>query len=165
MATNTGKRRCKNCQKEFVKKSPLDYLCSPECVRSYKNAIEKAQSYTYMPKEVKRNTEIKKVSDNNKYSQSDGTKISAKALERNIHIAKGVKVNEMIENYGYVFCEDCNEFGIPAGANEMELKIIDCSHQIGVKEAKETGRAELCYDVDNIRMRCRVHHRKHDKTE
>lgn len=165
MATNTGKRRCKNCQKYFIKKRPLDYLCSPECESQYNKKIEKAQSVRIEKPSTLREP-IKKVSENNRYTQSDGTKISSKALERNISKAKEIKVNEMLENYGYVFCEDCNEFGLPPEPrNEMELKIIDCSHQISVDEAKKSGRAELAYDVDNIRMRCRIHHRIHDKTK
>ena len=164
MATNTGKRRCKNCQKDFIKKKPLDYLCSPECESQYNKKIEKAQAVRFEKQNTPREP-IKKVSENNRYNRSDGTKISAAALERNISKAKDIKINEMMDNYGYIFCEDCNEFGLPPEPrNEMELKIIDCSHQISVDEAKKSGRAELACNVDNIRMRCRIHHKIHDKT-
>ncbi|MBP6566080.1 MAG: hypothetical protein KA270_02870 [Saprospiraceae bacterium] len=172
MATNTGRRRCKNCQKDFIKKRPLDYLCSPECESQYNKKIEKAQSVrgelrAYQEKAPIRNVgKINNVSQTNRYTQSDGTKISAAALDRNIKIAKKVKIFEMVDNYGYIFCEDCNEFGLPPEPyNDMELKIIDCSHNISVDEAKKSGRAELACNVDNIRMRCRIHHRKHDKTK
>lgn len=160
MATNTGRRRCKNCQEYFVKKQPLEYLCSIRCSVQFKNKLAKAQSF-----KVQIIKPIKNVSQTNRYTRSDGTKITSTALERNISIAKETKVKEMMDNYGYIFCEDCNEFGLPPEPrNDMELKIIDCSHQISVDEAKKSGRAELCYNVDNMRMRCRIHHRKHDKT-
>lgn len=172
MATNTGRRRCKNCQKDFIKKRPLDYLCSLECESQYNKKIEKAQSVrgelrVYQENAPIRNIgKINSVSKTNRYTQSDGTKISAAALDRNIKLAKAIKISEMVENYDYIFCEDCNEFGLPPQPrNEMELKIIDCSHNISVDEAKDSGRAELCYDVDNIRMRCRIHHKIHDKTK
>ncbi|MFZ1704408.1 MAG: hypothetical protein WAT79_08670 [Saprospiraceae bacterium] len=143
----------------------MDYLCSPECESQYNKKIEKAQAVRIKKPSAPR-VPIKKVSENNRYTQSDGTKISSKALERNISKAKEIKVNEMMDNYGYIFCEDCNEFGLhPEPRNEMELKIIDCSHQISVDEAKKSGRAELACNVDNIRMRCRIHHRIHDKTK
>lgn len=155
MATNTGKRKCKHCGTEFIKKSPLHYLCSPKCEKDY-NAGKKR---------IPSNSTIKKYSDKNKFSCSDGTKISSLALSKLVTKAKAVKTQEMLDNYGYIFCEDCDEFGHPPGPiNEMELKIIDCSHNISEKEAKESGRAELCHDVDNIRMRCRIHHKIHDKT-
>jgi len=160
MATNTGKRRCKNCQEYFIKKQPLEYLCSISCSVQYKNRVASVESVR-----IQITKPIRNVSQVNRYTQSDGTKISSVALERNISKAKEIKVNEMMDNYGYIFCEDCNEFGLPPEPyNDMELKIIDCSHQISVDEAKKSGRAELCYDIDNIRMRCRIHHKVHDKT-
>lgn len=165
MATNTGKRKCKHCGKEFIKKYPLQYLCGSVCERASK-VVKSPAKKPITPKVItKKQVKIKNVSSTNKYTLSDGTKINSKTLELKITLAKAAKIAEMMDNYGYIFCEDCNEFGHPPGPlNEMELKIIDCSHQISVKEAKESGRAELCCDVDNIRMRCRMHHRIHDKT-
>lgn len=166
MATNTGRRKCKHCSEEFVKKHPLQYLCGSECEMEYKLLKSPAKKPIKPTPIVKKQTKIKKVSSTNKYTLSDGTKISSKTLESYITLAKEAKIAEMMDNYGYIFCEDCNEFGLPPEPiNEMELKIIDCSHEISVKEAKESGRSELCCDVDNIRMRCRIHHRIHDKTK
>lgn len=166
MATNTGKRKCKHCKKEFVKRNSLQYLCSNECEREYKLLKSLAKKPIKPTVIAKKQTKIKNVSSTNKYNQSDGTKISSKTLESYITLAKEAKIAEVMDNYGYIFCEDCNAFGLPPGQiNEMELKIIDCSHEISVKEAKESSRAELCYAVDNLRMRCRIHHRIHDKTK
>lgn len=166
MATNTGRRKCKHCGDEFVKKHPLQYLCSSKCKMASRLLKSPAKKHIKPKLIAKKQTKIKNVSDRNKFNQSDGTKISAKTLESYITLAKEAKIAEMMDNYGYIFCEDCNEFGLPPEPiNEMELKIIDCSHNISVKEAKESGRAELCSDVDNIRMRCRIHHKIHDKTK
>ena len=166
MATNTGKRKCKHCKKEFIKRNTLQYLCSNECEREYKLLKSPAKKPITQKVITKKQTKIKNVSDRNKFNQSDGTKILAETLKVYITLAKAAKIAEMDDNYGYIFCEDCNEFGLPPEPiNEMELKIIDCSHEISVKEAKESSRAELCYAVDNIRMRCRIHHKIHDKTK
>ncbi len=165
MATNTGKRKCKQCKKEFIKKHPLQYLCGSECEREHRRLNAPAKKPLISKVITKKQVKIKNISSTNKYTLSDGTKINSKTLESYITLAKAAKIAEMMDNYGYIFCEDCNEFGYPHGPiNEMELKIIDCSHQISVKEAKESGKAELCYDIDNIRMRCRIHHKIHDKT-
>jgi len=166
VATNTGKRKCKHCKKEFIKRHSLQYLCGSECEREYKLLKSPAKKPIKPTAIAKKQSKIKNVSSTNKFNQSDGTKISSKTLESYITLAKAAKIAEMDDNYGYIFCEDCNEFGHPPGPiNEMELKIIDCSHEISVKEAKESSRAELCYDIDNIRMRCRIHHKIHDKTK
>lgn len=164
MATNTGRRKCKHCGVEFTKRRPLDCYCSIEC----DTANKKGKTKVVAPaKKAVKPYKIKQFSTKNKISLSDGTKMTPDALEKKIHKAKEVKIQEMIDNYGFVFCEDCGQYGEnrPKGVNEMDLTIIDCSHEISVKEAKESGRAELACDVDNIRMRCRYHHRIHDKTK
>lgn len=164
MATNTNKRKCKHCGKEFIKKQTLQYLCSSECEREYKHLSAPAKKHIKPNGITQKQTKIKKYSNNNKITQSSGTKLTSSALAKLITKAKESKIQMMIDNYGFVFCEDCNEFGKPKNINEMDLKIIDCSHNVSVKEAKEKGISELSHDVDNIRMRCRYHHRIHDKT-
>lgn len=90
----------------------------------------------------------------NSYKCSDGSRLKQSVIERLISKAKQQKVREQFEEHGYNFCEQC---GISSGT------YIDCSHNISVKEAKETGRTELCFDVNNITMLCRKHHQIHDK--
>tara|TARA_R110000850_G_scaffold4634_1_gene20615 strand:+ start:329 stop:610 length:282 start_codon:yes stop_codon:yes gene_type:complete len=92
----------------------------------------------------------------NSYSCSDGSRLKQSVIESLIKKAKANKVRQQFEDEGYNFCEVC---GIPSGV------YIDCSHDISVKKAKETGRTELSFDVGNITMRCRDCHNKHDKTE
>lgn len=166
MATNTGIRKCKKCQKEFVKRHSLDSYCSYECASAGKKVYPTKPKYidkkAIYP--VKKTTPIKKESSKNKCKCSDGTYIAVSLLNKLITAAKKSKSSKMMEEYGYVFCEDCMEFGVPPGVNQLELKIFDHSHEISVDECKKSGRSELAADVNNIRMRCRYHHRKHDKT-
>lgn len=91
----------------------------------------------------------------NSYSCSDGTRLKQSVIERLITKAKASKVQQQHDEHGYNHCEVC---GVSNGT------YIDCSHDISVKECKESGRTELAFDVDNITMRCRSCHQKHDKT-
>jgi len=40
---------------------------------------------------------------------------------------------------------------------------FDCSHDVPVKKCKETRQVELAWDINNITMRGRRCHVKHDK--
>jgi len=100
---------------------------------------------------------MRKVSKSNVYYTSDGKVLYSTVLEAKIYNAKRAKLAEFIITHGYFFCEDCNR-------NESCGEPIDLSHTISVKEAKESRRAELCYDLNNIKLRCRTCHRKHDKS-
>ncbi|MDB9801096.1 hypothetical protein OAB94_01840 [Flavobacteriaceae bacterium] len=87
------------------------------------------------------------------FKTSQGLRLETHHIDRLMRKAKENKIERMVYEHGYVFCEDCNRSG---GVR------IDCSHQISVKEAKESGRAELCYDVTNLKMLCRECHQKLD---
>ena len=56
--------------------------------------------------------------------------------------------------YGYNFCTKCSR---------NDCKPIDVSHNISVKKAKETGNAQLCWDLDNLEILGRKCHAKKDK--
>ena len=90
----------------------------------------------------------------NSYECSNGTRLKQSVIDRLITKAKAQKVREQFEDYQHNFCEEC---GISSGT------YIDCSHDISVKEAKESGRTELCFDVNNITMLCRKCHQIKDK--
>jgi hypothetical protein len=145
----------------------LDCYCSYECANAAKNKNKPTSKPVNKPTpQVKRKqTKINQVSKTNKCICSDGTVYTTYELNVRIKKAKQQKIDLMEREFGYIFCEDCVDFGVPEKANPMELKIIDCSHEVSVDEAKKSGRSELAFEVKNIRMRCRVHHRKHDKTE
>lgn len=157
MATNTGIRKCKKCKKEFEKKYALQSYCSYECAN-------KGKSYVERPKTEKKRSRINQESKTNMCRCSDGSMIKTSVLNKMIREAKAEKIRLMYALFGYVFCEDCYNEGVPENINEMDLKIIDCSHDVSVDECKKSGRSELAADHKNIRMRCRYHHRKKDKT-
>lgn len=93
----------------------------------------------------------------NYYKTSVGEHIAKSVIDRKIREAKRLKIEKMIEQYGYVFCEEC-------GRNASTGVPLDCSHNISVDEAQKIGRSELAWDVDNITIRCRYCHRKYDHT-
>jgi Fe2+ or Zn2+ uptake regulation protein len=88
------------------------------------------------------------------YITSNGIRVSQGVIDNRIRLAKERKLEQFRREHGFIFCEDC---GISSGT------YFDCSHDISVKKCKEQGRTELAWDVDNITIRCRECHRKHDK--
>ena len=98
---------------------------------------------------------MKKHSTNNSFSESNGDRISRNRIERKIRKSKEIKLAQQLHDYCYNFCEECKS---------NACKPLDCSHVISVKECLERGAAELCWDLDNIRILGRNCHNKHDKT-
>ena len=88
----------------------------------------------------------------NSYETSDGERVAKSVIDQRIKKAKAEKLEQMIDEHGYYFCEECD-------TNQGRL---DCSHTISVKEAQETGQSELAWDVGNIKVRCRSCHQKLD---
>ena len=84
----------------------------------------------------------------NTFRTSDGQRISKGIIDRNCRKVKENKLRQFKNDYGYFYCEDC---GTSQGR-------IDCSHTISVNEAQNTGRAELAWAVNNIRLLCRSCH-------
>jgi len=90
-----------------------------------------------------------------RYKKSDGNYIDKKTIDRLVKEAKKYKLDCFFELHGYYFCEDCER---------SDRHPIDCSHNISVDQCQKQGKTELAYDVDNITLRCRSCHKKHDKT-
>jgi len=90
----------------------------------------------------------------NTYKTSDGKRVSQAMIDRKVRLAKDIKRMEFELSHGYVYCEITM-------LNESNT-IIDVSHIISVKYAKETGRTELCWDFRNLRFLSRIQHEKHD---
>jgi hypothetical protein len=97
---------------------------------------------------------INKVSKRNIYKDSEGNSWTSLVVESKIREAKRSKIDQFVDENGYAFCEICKR---------NDCKPIDCSHDISVKEAKESGRVELSWDVSNITLRGRRCHQIHDK--
>lgn len=91
----------------------------------------------------------------NSYNTSSGIRVTKVEIDKLVRKAKEEKIAQMMDEYGYIFCEDCKQ---------NDCKPIDCSHDISVKECQESGKSELAWDVNNITMRGRKCHQKHDKT-
>ncbi len=89
----------------------------------------------------------------NSYRMSNGQKVAKSIIDRKVIEAKKKKLYQFMEEYGYYFCEICK-----SNSNYP----IDCSHDISVDECQKTGRSELAWNVDNITLRCRKCHLKHD---
>jgi len=91
----------------------------------------------------------------NHFYTSDEQRIAKSLIESRTREAKKNALSEQFWEFGYNFCVDClKSSGV----------YLDCSHTISVDEAQKTRRAELAYDKDNIRVRCRECHIAHDNT-
>lgn len=88
------------------------------------------------------------------YSTSTGERLTKSVIDRRIREAKAKLIDQQLLEYGYNFCVDC------LASSGVRL---DCSHEISVDECQKSGRAELAYDVNNMKIRCRTCHQKKDK--
>lgn len=95
----------------------------------------------------------------NSYRDSQGNIWTSDQIERKVRQAKKEKHEQIIDEYGYPFCEE-----VGCGKNANAGEPIDCSHDISVDKCKNTSQypLELAWDVNNITLRCRTHHRAHD---
>ena len=91
----------------------------------------------------------------NTYGTNTGDRYTTSQIDIKVRKAKIQKISIMLDEYGYVFCEECKR---------NDCVPVDCSHDISVKEAKEGGQSQLAWDIDNITMRGRKCHNKHDNT-
>jgi hypothetical protein len=87
------------------------------------------------------------------YRTSDGERVSKTTLEYRMRVAKQQKLEQQFDRHGFNFCQKCER---------NDCRPIDISHNISVKEAKETGRAELCWALTNMEILGRDCHKKKD---
>lgn len=88
------------------------------------------------------------------YSDKDGKRYTTSQIDAKIRLAKGIKLDKQLQEHGYNFCETCKR---------NDCKPITCAHVISVKEAKESGNAQLCWDLNNIVLEGMPCHQKRDK--
>ena len=88
----------------------------------------------------------------NHFYTSDEERVAKSTIDAKVRVAKSNALSEQFYEFGYNFCTDCL----------TSNGILDCSHTISVDEAQKTRRTELAWDVDNIKVRCRDCHIKHD---
>ena len=91
----------------------------------------------------------------NYYTDSDGNKISKSQIDINVKSAKKIKLRKQIDEHDYNFCEKCGT------VNDY----LDCSHKVSVKQCQEDKNTplELAWDIKNIDILCRKHHKERDK--
>ena len=92
----------------------------------------------------------------NSFEMSNGERVLKTVMDYRVTKAKAQKIQNMKDEYGYVFCEDCER---------NDCVPVDCSHDISVKECQETKRSELAWDINNITMRGRTCHTKKDNSD
>ena len=90
----------------------------------------------------------------NKYKDSNGDKWDKNAIDRKVSDATSKKIDQFFDEHSYIFCEDC---GRSSGV------VFDCSHEVSVDECQKDGHCEDAWSIDNIKIRCRACHQKHDK--
>jgi len=97
------------------------------------------------------------------YKCSDGTKIGKSIIDRKVREAKAKKIAQFTEDHGYIFCFRCMQH--PQDKKDsFEFKIFDCAHLESVDSCQKNHRSEKAWDVSNIEIMCRFHHRQHDKS-
>ena len=97
----------------------------------------------------------------NTYQTSSGERLKKSVIDSLVRKAKVAKLQQQHDEFGFNFCEHVLEDGhVCSRSNGVPL---DCSHTISVNEAQNTGRTELAFDVNNIKIRCRPCHKELDK--
>ena len=98
---------------------------------------------------------INQVSKTNTYSDDNGSRYTQGEINRMIRKAKKQKLQAFYDEHGYWFCEDC-------GVNASGAGKLDCSHDISVDKAKNTGNVQMLKNPLNITLRCRKCHKAYD---
>ncbi len=88
------------------------------------------------------------------YSDSKGNRYTTEQIDRKTTKAKDKLLENQRLEEGYNYCITCKR---------NDCKPITCAHLISVKEAKETGRAELCWSINNMIPEGLPCHKKRDK--
>ena len=89
----------------------------------------------------------------NTYKCSDGTRVTQSQIDARIRKTKAQLVQNQFDEYGYNFCTKCCK---------NDCKPIDCSHNVSVKDCKEQGRTELAWNINNMELIGRIHHKEKD---
>jgi len=89
----------------------------------------------------------------NHFYTSSGERVSKSTIDSRVRKAKQAKLQRQLNENGYNFCEECD---ISTGT------YLDCSHDESVDNCQKNGYCEKAWDVNNITIRCRECHQKHD---
>ena len=84
----------------------------------------------------------------NSYKQSNGETITKRQIDIKTRKAKKTFLERFISENGYYYCE----------RDLITSDRLDCSHIISVKEAQNSGRSELAWDLNNLELLSREAH-------
>lgn len=89
----------------------------------------------------------------NHFYTSNEERVAKSVIDAKVRKAKTNVLSSQYWEFGHNFCVDClRSSGV----------YLDCSHTVSVDEAQKTRRSELAWDEDNVEVRCRECHIKHD---
>lgn len=87
---------------------------------------------------------------------TDGVRVSKKLIDSRTKSAKAYKMEQQRNEYGYNFCEKCKD---------NTDKPLGVSHTISVDECQKSGRAELAWDLNNMRVLGQKCHQAYDNND
>lgn len=91
----------------------------------------------------------------NTYPTSTGERVPKPIIDSRVKKAKRKLLDDQMLEFGFNFCTQ-------DGCGASSGVYLDCAHIISVDECQKSGRAELAWDVKNMRVKCRKHHKKQD---
>jgi hypothetical protein len=91
----------------------------------------------------------------NTYQTSTRERVSKSTIDSRTKAAKRRLLDNQMLEFGFNFCTE-------VGCGASSGVYLDCAHIISVKECQESGRAELAWDVNNMKVKCRKHHQEQD---
>lgn len=89
----------------------------------------------------------------NTYQTSTGERVNKATIDLRVRHAKKLLLDNQMLEFGYNFCVDCK------ASSDVYL---DCAHDLSVKECQESGRSELAYDTNYMKVKCRNCHKQQD---
>ncbi len=141
--------KCFNCN--YLNKKPgICVICN------HQMSVEVVKKPYKIPKS-KPGKEVKKIakfSTKNTYQTSTGERFTKVQVESKVRKAKTEKLKQMVDIYGYVFCEQ---------KDDKCDGMLDCSHDLGVSDCQKQSKTELAWNVKNITILCRHHHQIRDR--
>ena len=130
--------KCKVCKGGFKKRNSLDVFCSVKCRVEHEQKIRSKKLRSGI---LKCHKPISFVSAKNTFRTSDGERLTKFEINKRIKSAKDKYTEIARKKAGIIICERCKD---------KSCWPIQRSHIISVNEAQNSGRAELCWDINNL---------------
>jgi hypothetical protein len=94
-----------------------------------------------------------------------GKKYTQQQIDFNYSKSRKSLLRVQRDIYGYNFCIECKNQHDQNGIippDEMEFKLLDCSHIKSRQQCKNDSEIEKIWSVDNLQILCRHHHTEFD---